>query len=222
MSTDYTAAIEIVFEDDIFVIVNKPAGLATQNTQNPKKPNLYARLQEQLNLREGKTVYLALHHRLDAATSGLVLFCKNRKYNKYVTDLFREKKIQKSYLAIVDILKDESLRDHWTIANKLKTYKIRHFKKAKSSNKGDESITEFNLIKRNGKKALVECRPLTGRLHQIRVHLAESGLPIQGDFHYHPQKQKGELMLHAHSLAFIHPVSKQEICIKAELPTYFS
>lgn len=212
---------EIIYEDYIIIVVNKPAGLATQNTQNPKKENLYGLLQKFLNKREGKEIYLALHHRLDAATSGLVMFCKNRNYNKYITDLFRDKNITKIYHAIVDTSGKESIEDEWEVVNHLKTYSIKHFKKAKSANKGDLAITSFKKIKEKNNFALIECYPQTGRLHQIRVHLAEDGLPVVGDFHYHPKKQQGELMLHATELKFIHPKTKEDLHLKSEIPSYF-
>ncbi len=204
---------KIAYEDEIFLIIDKPPGLPTQNTQNPKKENLYSMALEFLEQREGRETYLALHHRLDAATAGLVLFCKNKRYNKYVTDLFRDRKIEKSYLALVEVLKPESLKEEFEVHNKLKTYKMRHFKKAKSATKGDEAITFFKLIENRGSTALLECFPKTGRLHQIRVHLSELGLPVVGDFHYHPKKQSGNLKLLANQLSFVHPKSHKHLVI---------
>ncbi len=213
--------IDIVYEDKVLIIVNKPAGLATQNTQNPKKENLYQLLQDFLNKREGKEIYLALHHRLDAATSGLVLFCKNRNYNKDITDLFRDKKITKTYLAVSNILKNENLTSEWVVENFLKSYKMRHFKLAKSATKGDQAITHFKLLEESKGFALLECFPKTGRLHQIRVHLSEGGLPVVGDFHYNKIKFSKGLMLHAKSLEFIHPKTKELLKVDSEIPERF-
>ena len=213
--------LEIAYEYDIYIIVNKPQGLPTQNSENSSKASLYSLLQEMLNQRNNQETYLALHHRLDAATSGLVLFCKRKEYNRYTTDLFRDKKIAKTYIALSQILKKQELSEAWEVNNKLKTYKIRHFKKSKSANKGESAITSFKLLKKNSDYVLVECRPHTGRLHQIRVHLSEYGLPILGDFHYHPSKQKGELMLHAIQMSFKHPVTQDTVRVVSGIPDYF-
>ena len=210
----------ILYEDNIIIAINKPDGLPTQSSENGNKKDLYNQLQYYLNERDKKPVYLALHHRLDAAASGVIIFCKNKYYNKFFTDLFRDKKIKKTYLAVVDIEDDKLLKDKWTIENKLKTYKFRNFKKAQSANKGDLAITHFKLLKRAKENALIECTPETGRLHQIRVHLSECKLPIKGDFHYNKNKSKsGErLMLHAQQISFIHPKTRKLIEITANSP----
>jgi 23S rRNA pseudouridine1911/1915/1917 synthase len=212
---------QILYEDQDFIIVNKPEGLATQNTENPKAQSLYSLLQQYLNDREKKPVYLALHHRLDAATSGLILFCKNQNYNKFVTDLFRDKKIQKSYLCIVDVIKELPESSTWKVHNHLKSFKIKHYKLAKSAKQGDEAITEFRLLKAKNSNALIECHPLTGRLHQIRVHLSEMSLPIVGDFHYNKKKSKLPLLLHAYKLSFVHPKTQKTLEVMAPIPDYF-
>ncbi len=206
----------IVYEDEDIIIVNKPQGMPTQSSETKKIPDLYNSLQKFLNQRDHKKVYLALHHRLDAATPGLVLFCKNKKYNKYITDLFREKQIEKKYLAKVDISSAPPPKE-WTIENKLSEYKIKHFKKAKSSKSGKTAITKFKLIAINESSAIIECYPLTGRLHQIRVHLSEANLPIQGDFHYNKNFKKNDtLKLCAYSLSFNHPRSKETLTVEIE------
>lgn len=208
---------EIIFEDKDIIVVNKPAGMPTQSSQKKKGEDLYNALQEFLNNRDQKQVYLALHHRLDAATSGLVLFCKNKHFNKAITDLFRDKKIIKKYLAIVDI-QDSLTENEWTVENKLIEYRFKHFKKAKSSPKGKTALTTFKLIKQTEKSALIECFPQTGRLHQIRVHLAQAGTPIQGDFHYNKDYKNHEFKLCAHALSFSHPRTKELIELKVECP----
>lgn len=208
---------DIIFEDLNIIVVNKPAGMPTQASEKKKSKDLYSTLQEFLNLREGKQVYLALHHRLDAATSGLVLFCKNKHFNKAVTDLFREKKIQKTYLALVDIHKAIG-QDEWTVENKLTEYRVKHFKKAKSSKNGKVAITQFKVLDQNEKQALIKCSPETGRLHQIRVHLSEAGLPIVGDFHYNKNFNKEEFKLAAIGMSFIHPKTKKELTLETPAP----
>lgn len=208
---------EIIFEDQDIIVVNKPSGMPTQSSQIKKTQDLYSWLQKLLNQRENKEVYLALHHRLDAATSGLILLCKNKKYNKYITELFREKKIEKKYMTIVDI-ESELINKQWEVSNKLIEYRFKHFKKAKMSAKGKSAITHFKLIDQTATKALVECTPKTGRLHQIRVHLADNKMPVQGDFHYNKNYKGSDFALCAYYLSFQHPRTKKILEIKIDFP----
>lgn len=205
----------IIFEDDILIIVDKPAGMPTQSSEAGSKADLYSEMKSFLNQRESREIYLALHHRLDAATSGLVLFCKNPKFNKAVTDLFRDKKIEKKYLAWVDNPRAMAIENEWIIENKLIEYKFKNYKKAKSSKNGKPAKTTFRLIENSQDATLIECIPHTGRLHQIRVHLAEYGLPIQGDFHYNPNYKKSSFKLRAFSMRFHHPKTNKELIIEA-------
>lgn len=207
---DFMNLPQIIYEDDILLIVKKPAGMPTQSSEKFKGIDLYSYLKDSCPKNLGPKSYLALHHRLDAATSGLVLFCKDKEYNKYVTDLFRDKIIEKKYLAVVDVLTPIT-GPSWSIHNKLIEYKFKHYKKAKSSQNGIEALTLFKVMRysQDKKSALIECIPKTGRLHQIRVHLSEAGLPVQGDFHYNKNPGQKKLQLFAHSLSFPHPKDHQ-------------
>lgn len=210
----------IVYEDADLLVVNKPAGMPTQSSQLKKGPNLYSELKKLMAMRNESQDVLALHHRLDAATCGLVLFCKTPKFNGAITDLFREKKIVKKYLAFVDVLQQPK-DPKWTVQNRLKEYRFRHYKKSKADPEGQLATTHFILLKQVEDQALVECQPVTGRLHQIRVHLSDCGLPIKGDFHYHPHWKEGataEFGLCAYSLEFPHPKSGETVKIEIESP----
>lgn len=219
----------IVFEDSHLIVIDKPHDMPTQSSEKKKGDDLYNELKRYLAQRENKKVYLALHHRLDAATSGLILFSKDSKINKGVTELFREKKIQKKYVCEVECLKQdqessplfqEDYKDGWKVQNKLIEYRFKHFKKAKSSKSGKNAETHFKILSLNYPLARIECSPVTGRMHQIRVHLAELGLPIKGDFHYNPnfkkQKEKSILKLCATELIFTHPLTKETLHLKTQ------
>ena len=93
----------IVYEDEHILVINKPHGQPTQSSEKTGLIDLYSELNSFLEQREGAPVYLALHHRLDAATAVLILFCKNRNLNRVITTLFREKLIHKVYECLVDI-----------------------------------------------------------------------------------------------------------------------
>lgn len=216
----------IVFEDEHIMVANKPHGMPTQSSEKKKDKDLYNELLSFLEAREGAPVYLALHHRLDAATAGLVLFSKDKSINKDITDLFREKQIHKVYECLVD-LKEQIQEPEWEVKNKLIEYRYKHFKKAKSSKSGKTAHTKFELIEQSESEARIRCFPLTGRLHQIRVHLSEMKLPVQGDFHYNEEfrkKMRNEkettiLKLCATELSFVHPKTKQHTSIKIQ-PTF--
>lgn len=207
----------IIYEDNELIIVNKPANMPTQASEKKKQEDLYTSLQTYLNQRDGQEVYLALHHRLDAATSGLILFSKSKSVNKAITDMFREKSICKKYQCLVDL--NEPLQaEQWEVKNKIIEYRYKHFKKAKSSPNGKTAHTKFKLLEQMPQCARLECEPLTGRLHQIRVHLAEMGLPVQGDFHYNKHYKQNEFKLCAFYLAFKHPLTKKQIEVSIPIP----
>ena len=211
----------IIYEDEILIAINKPSGLSTQGTEKSTKHNLYYQLQEFLDAREQKKTYLALHHRLDSATSGIIIFCKDKNYNKYISELFKNNQIKKTYLAVCEIIDQKSLQNTWTTNAPLIIFPFKHYKKSKISNKGKTSVTHFKLIKTLNNYALIECLPQTGRLHQIRVHLNSCQLPIVGDYHYNKNFASTPLMLHALKLEFYHPISKKVIQLEAKIPEYF-
>ncbi len=203
----------IIYEDDWLLVVDKPPGLPTQNTLDPKRENLYGLL-----LASRRWPYLALHHRLDAPTSGLILLCKKKSANKAVGQLFQDKTIGKTYWAIIcGEPPQESFRQE--------VY-LRAVKQASGKQKvkvvnsgGDHSVTEFRVLARASGHALLECRPQTGRMHQIRVHLESLGWPIAGDALYgRVDRRFSRLQLHAQCLEFTHPHTKKDLRLTAAAP----
>ena len=211
----------IIFEDEYILVANKPAGIPSQGTDNPKKKHFYGLLKEYLNKRENKDVYLAIHHRLDSATSGLILFSKSEELNKDIADLFKNRKIEKTYIALVLKNSEKELPAQWEINNKLKTFNRSRFKISKNDPEGKEAISSFKVMKTNKNSVLLECFPKTGRMHQLRVHLADYKNPIVGDFIYSNMKKNKRLMLHAWKLSFIHPKTSTPTELKTEIPQGF-
>jgi RluA family pseudouridine synthase len=199
----------IIYEDEVLLVVNKPSGLPAQGTDDPRKQHLYGLLLKYLAERDKKKVYLAIHHRLDAVTSGLMIFCKDQNYNKAFTDLFRDQKIEKTYLAKVQVKEGAKLADEFSVENNLKAVQRGKFKISIADSKGDAALTEFKVLEREGDTALLECSPRTGRMHQIRVHLADLKLPVIGDFVYGGFKKSNAFHLHAWKLRFPHPKSRE-------------
>jgi 23S rRNA pseudouridine955/2504/2580 synthase len=219
---------DIVFEDDAIIVMNKPFGLPTQPTLDRKRPCLYTALIQFLSEREGKPAYVGLHHRLDRDTSGVILFTKKKEANLGVSRIFQEHLAQKTYYAITGVTTAvaTAVKEIWQIDNFLGktpgTKKSSIMKSVRSG--GDRAITDFKRLWISSTAQLIEAKPLTGRMHQIRVHLAEGGLPIFGDRTYGTDLSADaapRLMLHARILTFPHPMTGQVITVAAPLPEDF-
>lgn len=189
----------VLLEDDYFCIYNKPSGIAVSETFFSLFPA----------------------HRLDRDTTGAILLVKERKNLGQFENLFRERTIDKSYLAIVSPCPSQ---EKGTIENHLvkKGHKEGIIKWAVGSN-GIYAKTSWVLEKKNKDLALLRCFPFTGRTHQIRVHLSYIGNPIIGDVQYGPRNTSiaKRPLLHSESLAFVHPFTQKKVFIKAPLPQDF-
>jgi RluA family pseudouridine synthase len=217
----------VLFEDAFIIAVNKPPGLPTQPTLDEARVNLFAAVKQFLAKRDGVVQpYLALHHRLDRDTSGVILFAKAKEANAGVARMFSEHLARKTYNAIVQLDAGVQLPAEWDVRNHLGKVPGRG-KQAKYGavrSGGDTAQTDFRLIENlGGKAAWVEARPLTGRTHQIRVHLSEDGLPILGDDLYGKGSSTvaPRLMLHAANLTFPHPIHQTSTSIQSPLPEDF-
>ncbi len=224
------SAADILFEDEGLIIVRKHAGIPTQPTLDDARANLYQGLKVFLRKREGKPdAYLGLQHRLDVETSGIVLFTKDPQCNSGVAGLFREHKIQKRYLALCSPSRPSAVQpgDSWTVRNHLgivgKTGKKKKFGAVLSG--GDPAETRFQCLGTSAGVYLIAALPITGRTHQIRVHLSELGLPILGDPFYAGEVgfsgQGLRVMLHAASLQFRHPQTSEDMLIQCPPPEDF-
>ena len=215
--------IDIIYEDNDLVIVNKEKGMVVHpGNGNPDGTLANAILEHCRGSLSGigGTIRPGIVHRIDKDTSGLVIIAKNDKAHLNISKQIQERKVTKTYIALVrgNVRENEATID-MPIGRSTKDRK----KMAVLKN-GKEAITHFKVLKRYDGFTLLELKIETGRTHQIRVHLAEIGFPIVGDIVYSNGKNpfgiQGQ-MLHAARLEFIHPSTKQKVEFEAPLPEYF-
>ncbi|MDR1333319.1 MAG: RluA family pseudouridine synthase [Holosporales bacterium] len=204
LATQFTSM--IVYEDDDLIIINKPSGLAVQLGSKMKLAvDVMAKAYNE---------HARLVHRIDKDTSGLVILAKNIETSRYMLELFQRKKIRKKYVAVVSGTVPGL---QWRIAKPL--LKCKEMVMVDLEN-GREAVTEFRVIKKYQSTTIVEAIPITGRTHQIRVHLASINCPIVGDGRYGGIDNEF-LCLHAYEVSFTSRSGKH-IKQQAEIPEYIS
>jgi 23S rRNA pseudouridine1911/1915/1917 synthase len=188
-----TIKLKVLYEDDDCVVIIKPVGLLTHSKGefNPE-----ATVETWLRSRTKLTgVRAGIVHRLDRATSGVMICAKTPEALKWLQKQFSQRKTKKTYFAVVKgVLKQpEAIIDMPIMRNPKApaTFRV--------GNNGKSAITTYKVVASNGEYSLVELKPETGRTHQLRVHLNHIGHPIVGDYMY-DGKQHERLMLHAYSL----------------------
>jgi RluA family pseudouridine synthase len=202
----------VLFEDADVLAVDKPEGLASIPERDTTQESLFSLLSS------ARQTKLYVVHRLDKEVSGVILFTKNASAHKYFNEQFSQRSVQKSYLALVHgVLPQES----GTIDAPLRQFGSGRM--GVDSKRGKESVTTFQVSKRFEGHTLVEAHPVTGRRHQIRVHLYSLGHAIVGDPLYGEkrwQRQFPRLMLHAQKIE-CRLSSERMIIIEAPIPESF-
>ena len=212
--------LQVLFEDNHIIIVNKRAGDITQGDKTGDKP-LSDVVKEYVKDKYNKPglVFIGTVHRLDRPTSGIVIFARTSKALERLNKMLREKTIKKTYWALV---KNAPKVTTDTLTNFLKkdTKKNKSFVYKKEIEGSKKAILHYNIIKKLENYFLIEIDLETGRHHQIRTQLSYIGSAIKGDLKYgFPRSNKdGSISLHARKIKFIHPVSKEEIVITARTP----
>lgn len=191
---------ELHYQDDFLLVVNKPAGLlAVPGRGADKQDCLAARLQQQFP----DTLVV---HRLDMATSGLMVFARGEAMQRRLSQMFRERTVDKRYVAIVT---GELVAAHGEIDLPIAEDWPNRPRRKIDRAKGKPSLTRYRLLAFDAASntSRVELEPVTGRTHQLRLHLAAIGHPILGDALYGDANSAPRLLLHASTLGFSHPQS---------------
>jgi len=208
---------QIVYEDNHLLVINKQVGQLVQGDKTGDK-SLLDEIKDFIKIRDHKpgNVFLGLVHRIDRPTSGLVIYAKTSKALSRLTQMVKNREIEKTYWAIVpkEMVPLEQKLVHYLRKNE-KNNKATVFEKITEGAK--EARLHYKVIRTLDNYYLLEVDLETGRHHQIRAQLAKVGIPIKGDLKYGAPRSNpdGGIHLHARKLSFIHPVTKEAIEIIA-------
>lgn len=226
-------SLEVLFEDEKFVVISKPAGLTTMGSTG--EISAYSVILNSLRKSNPRQQLFAAH-RLDKATSGTVIFAKDEKNWKILLDLFKQRKTQKNYKAIVsseikELFDAQNWRDkdklflqlinqNLALEIKLPIFGIKN-KSRVDFEKGSDALSIISLKKISANYVLLDIVLKTGRFHQIRTHLSYLGYPVLGDDIYRGEEHPHGLFLHAESLEFYFPPQKKNFKFNSPVPSEF-
>ena len=211
---------EVVYEDNHLIIVNKQSGEIVQGDKTGDRP-LSDIVKDYIKEKYQKpgAVFLGVVHRLDRPVSGLVVFARTSKALARLNKMFAEGEVHKTYWAIVKNAPrtSEGTLEHWLVRNEKqnKSYAYDHERP-----NAKKAILKYRTISHSDHYTLLEVNLMTGRHHQIRCQLAAMGCPIKGDLKYGAPRSNpdGSISLMSRRVEFIHPVSKEPIVAEAPLP----
>ncbi len=216
----FYSIMEVVYEDNHIIVVNKTASEIVQGDKTGDVP-LSDMVKQYLKEKYQKpgNVFVGVTHRLDRPVSGLVIFAKTSKALSRLNEMFKNSEIKKTYWAIVKECpkQEEAELTHYLVRNEKQNKSYAYAEEVKNSKK---AVLHYKLIARSDNYYLLEVDLKTGRHHQIRCQLAKMGSPIKGDLKYGAPRSNpdGSICLHARSVKFIHPVSKEWIELEAPVP----
>ncbi len=211
---------EVVYEDNHIIIVNKRSGEIVQGDKTgdtPLSDTVKAYLKEKYN--KPGNVFVGVVHRLDRPVGGLVVFARTSKALSRLNEMFRTGNVHKTYWAITrnKPADNEGELVHWLVRNEKQNKSYAYDHEVPQSKK---AVLRYRVIGHNDNYFLIEVKLLTGRHHQIRCQLAAMGCPIKGDLKYGARRSNpdGSISLLSRHVDFVHPVSKQAISADAPLP----
>lgn len=220
--TPWDYPLDIVFEDDDIIIVNKPSGMVVHPGNGNKDHTLVNALKsytDKLSDING-VERLGIVHRIDKDTSGLIMIAKTNKAHEILGEYFKEHSIKREYIAL---LCGVFPHDTATIDAPIGRDEKNRLRMTVTPNNSKKAITHLEVLKRyKAGYTLVKARLETGRTHQIRVHTKYIGYPVYNDPVY-SNKSTGDFgqFLHSYSMEFIHPITKEKMYFKRDVPKYF-
>ena len=219
----YKFDLDIIYEDDDVIVINKPKGLVVHPGDGHHDDTLVNALvyanKELSNVNGLERVGIV--HRIDKDTSGLLLVCKNNYAHMFIAEQLQNHSMHREYYALVMGRIEE---DNGKINAPIARDKTNRMKMCVDPINGRSAVTHFTVVQRFEKYTLIDCKLETGRTHQIRVHMEYIKHPVVGDPLYGKNNcgiyNNGQL-LHAYKLTFVHPTTKKEMTFEAPLPDYF-
>lgn len=224
--------LQVIYEDNHLIAVNKPAGVLVQGDETgdiPMSDIVKKYIKDRYN--KPGDVFLGVIHRIDRPVSGVVIFARTSKALERMSQLFRDREIEKTYWAITSQRPEplEGHLKHFILKDKTKNQAKAYDRMSNRAKDAKEADLDYKMLAQIGSHVLLEVKPQTGRPHQIRVQLATIGCPIRGDVKYGfpVGNDDGSICLHCRSLSFVHPVKKERVTITADPPetmfwNYFS
>lgn len=220
---------QVVYEDNHIIIVNKQSGEIVQGDKTGDRP-LSDMVKQYIKEKYQKPgdVFLGVVHRLDRPVSGLVVFARTSKALTRLNKMFAANEVHKTYWAVVEgpvadeaRLKEESAEwhtlEHWLTRNEQQNKSYAYDREVPHSKR---ALLRYRIIGHSERYTLLEVQLMTGRHHQIRCQLSTMGRPIKGDLKYGARRSNpdGSISLLARRIEFVHPVTKQPVCFEAPLP----
>ena len=216
--------LDIVYEDEDILIINKQQGLVVHPSNGHWEHTLVNAILHHCTDLSGinGVIRPGIVHRIDKDTSGLICVAKNDNAHKFLAAQLKDHTMARDYIALVrGVIKENSGTIDMPIGRDNKNRQ----KMAVTRQNSKDAITHFKVLKRFSNNTLIECKLVTGRTHQIRVHMSHIGYPVEGDPLYgsrtYDKLYKGGQLLTAYKLRLIHPRSKKEMEFEIELPSYF-
>ena len=216
--------LNIIYEDEDILIIDKPQGMVVHPSNGHWEHTLVNALMNHCKDLSGinGVIRPGIVHRIDKDTSGLICVAKNDEAHKFLSEQLKDHSMSRTYVALVrGVIKE----NHGTVNMPIGRDSKNRQKMAVTRVNSKEAITNFDVLKRYNNHTLIECHLITGRTHQIRVHMSYIGYPIEGDPLYGGRNYKklydGGQLLTAVKLKLIHPRTKKEMEFETKLPSYF-
>ena len=208
------AGVEIIYEDRYIVVVNKPIRLLSVPLDTGLAPSLLMILREYY-----KTVGIHAVHRIDKATSGIMIFARGKQSQDKLNKMFKDHDLKRGYLAVVQGTLSEDSGIWESLLLEIDNCNVRS-----DNAQGKRAVTHYSVFHRSKNFSFVKLLLETGRKHQIRVHCKDAGHPIVGDKRYGDKKCNpiSRMCLHAHILEFLHPITGKKMSFTAPIPRTFA